>query len=92
MAKGKKTGGGSRRGVPNKLTREFRDVVTKLLENNADNMGAWLDAVAQVDPGKALDLLCKLAEYAVPKLSRAEHVGNEGGPLHVKVVRFTGEP
>lgn len=33
------------------------------------------------DPGKALDLLAKLAEYAAPKLNRTEHVGDGGGEI-----------
>lgn len=37
------------------------------------------------DPGKALDLLVKLAEFAAPKLARTEHVGEGGGPLKASV-------
>lgn len=82
-----KSGGGSRKGVPNKVTVEFRETVRKVLEDNAANMGVWLTAVAEgkgdakPDPGKALDLLAKLAEYAAPKLARTEHTGEGGGPV-----------
>jgi len=52
-------------------------------------MGRWLTLVAegdgtdkgQPDPAKALDLLAKLAEFAAPKLSRAEVTGDGGGPI-----------
>jgi hypothetical protein len=81
--------GGRKKGSVNKVTREFRETVTKVLEDNSDNVGAWLEQVALVDPAKALDLIAKLAEYAAPKLSRAEHTGGDGGPLQVSVVRFT---
>jgi len=91
MAKGKKTGG-RKKGAPNKATREFRETVQQLLDANADNVSAWLDQVAIVDPAKALDLVAKLAEFAAPKLSRAEHTGNDGGPLQVSVIRFTPGP
>jgi hypothetical protein len=87
-----KTGGGSRKGIPNKATAEFRDTVRKLLEDNAANVGLWLSQVAtgngigDPDPAKALDLLVKLAEFAAPKLSRAEVTGKDGEPVQQRVV------
>jgi hypothetical protein len=64
-----------------------------LLEDNSENVSTWLTAVAngdiesggkrEPDPGKALDLLAKLAEFAAPKLGRVEHVGDGGGPVRV---------
>lgn len=80
-------GPGRPKGVPNKVTVEFRETVRKVLEDNAENMGRWLTAVAdgdgdaKPDPAKALDLLAKLAEYAAPKLARTEHTGEDGGPM-----------
>lgn len=88
--------GGRSKGTPNKVTQEFRDTVRKVLEDNSENVGKWLAQVAEgngnpdkADPGKALDLLAKLAEFAAPKLARTEHVGDGGGPLSVNIVRFT---
>jgi len=74
-------------GVPNKVTRAFRETVNKLLEDNAENVGVWLEQVAtgshgkEPAPEKALDLLAKLAEYAAPKLSRTEVAGDDKAPL-----------
>lgn len=89
MAIGKKTGGRTK-GTPNKATAEFRDTVTKLLSDNAENVATWLAEVAtggndpsKADPGKALDLLAKLAEFAAPKLARTEVTGAGGGPVVV---------
>lgn len=85
---GKPKTGGRPPGTPNKVTREFRETVTRVLESNAENVGIWLTRVAEgerlvgedgsvevlspADPAKALDLLAKLAEYASPKLARTE--------------------
>lgn len=86
MAKGAKTGGRVA-GTPNKATKEFRDTVTALLEKNADNVGIWLEKVAnghgevKPAPEKALDLLARLAEFAAPKLARTEHTGKDGDAM-----------
>lgn len=76
-------------GSQNKVNKEFRETVRSLLESNAENVGRWLTLVAEgdgtdrgrPDPGKALDLLARLAEFAAPKLGRVEHVGDQGGPI-----------
>lgn len=71
-------GPGRPKGSPNKATRAFRETVQALLEDNAENVAIWLEQVAtgshgkEPAPEKALDLLAKLAEFAAPKLSRAE--------------------
>jgi hypothetical protein len=83
MAKGRKTGG-RRPGSVNKVTSEFRQVITSLLDANRDNYATWLADVASNDPGKALDLVAKLAEYAAPKLARTELTGKDGGAIIVK--------
>ena len=93
MANGYKTGG-RKKGTQNKATREFRETVTRLLDDNAENVATWLKQVAdgvpeqdvKPDPGKALDLLSKLAEYAAPKLARTEHVGKNGNAIQFEVM------
>lgn len=75
--------GGRAKGTPNKVTQDFRETVRRLLEDNSANFSIWLDSVAQDDPGKALDLIAKLAEFAAPKLARTEVVGDGGGPVVV---------
>jgi hypothetical protein len=73
--------GGRQKGTPNKVSVEFRETVQKLLDDNRENVSLWLDRVARLDPGKALDLVAKLAEFAAPKLSRAEVTGPGGKDL-----------
>jgi hypothetical protein len=69
MARGFKTGG-RKPGAVNKVDREFRATVQRLLEDNSANFSVWLEEVAAKDSGKALDLIAKLAEFAAPKLAR----------------------
>lgn len=87
-------GKGRAKGVPNKATTEFRETVKQLLEDNRENVAIWLKAVAdgggdpdKADPGKALDLMAKLAEFAAPKLARTEHVGEGGGAVILKLAK-----
>ena len=82
--------GGRQPGSQNKVTREFRETVQSLLDDNRDNVARWLTLVAEgdgtdtgkPDPYKALDMLAKLAEYAAPKLARTTVVGDPDQPQH----------
>lgn len=81
--KGTPKTGGRVAGTPNRVTQEFRETVTRLLEDNAENVAEWLSRVAADDPDKALQRLAQLAEFAAPKLSRSEikaEVDNKGAP------------
>lgn len=83
MAAGKKTGGGSRKGKPNKSTAAAREAIGKFVDANAHKLQKWLDEVAKTDPAKAFQMFTDVAEYHVPKLSRTEHTGKDGGPVVV---------
>ena len=86
-------GKGRPKGAPNKATKAFRETVTMLLEENAENVSRWLQSVAEgdeekgikPDPGKALDLMSKLAEYATPKLGRTELTGDAENPIRQEI-------
>lgn len=84
------SGQGRRKGQLNIVTREFKQTVTDLLAKNDENVCKWLSLVAlgngedlKPDPGRALDLMSKLAEYAYPKLARTELTGPDGKDLQV---------
>lgn len=87
-------GKGRPRGSPNKSTAEVREAVAKLISMNIEDADEWLSMVAygdaelgvKPDPGKALDLLHKMAEFHIPKLARTEVTGADNGPLTIKVV------
>jgi hypothetical protein len=105
FAAGNKASPGRPPGTPNKATRVFRETVQALLDSNADNVALWLAQVAQgtksrkvagktvpgraPDPGMALLRLEGLAEFASPKLSRAEVTGEGGGPVTVVINKST---
>lgn len=100
--------GGRRAGVPNKSTVTFRETITKLLEDNAENVAKWLQQIAEgtdavydrkgnllkpgrpPDPAGALTRVGHLADFAAPRLSRQETVGDGGGPITV-VIRKESE-
>ncbi|MDD4971840.1 MAG: hypothetical protein PHT07_20640 [Paludibacter sp.] len=90
-------GKGRAKGSMNKVTRQFKETVSLLLEDNAENVAKWLknvaegDAVNEIkpDPYKALDMLAKLAEYATPKLARTEVSGTPDGAPIQHAVQFT---
>ena len=60
-----KTGGRSK-GTPNKVTADVCAAIAALAEGNVRNCQGWLDAVAEKDPARALELFARLLEYHVP--------------------------
>jgi len=86
MAKGVKTGGGSRKGVPNKSTAQAREAIALFVDGNAERLQGWLDQIAEdKGPQAAFDCFTSLLEYHVPKLARHEHTGNNGDKIKVEV-------
>ena len=88
MAKGIKTGGGSRAGVPNKATQDVRAAIAAFASANVGQMSVWLAGID--DPAKKLDLYLKAIEYHIPKLARSEVSGPDGGPVET-VCRWQSE-
>ncbi len=62
--------GGRKKGTPNKDTKELRERINDLIDNNFDSIQADLD---QIEPKERLDFLIKLFEYGLPKLQRVEN-------------------
>jgi len=83
-------------GALNKATKTFRETVSRLLEDNAENVSKWLIEVAEgsvekelrADPKGALTLLAQMAEYATPKLNRTEMTGDGGGPVEISGIQI----
>lgn len=66
MAKGRKTGGGSRKGIPNKLSQ---DISAKLLRLRCDPLTSMVRLVQDRDTDVTIKsrLLIELAQYVYPK-------------------------
>lgn len=62
----------SRKGTPNKTTKEIRDSFQMFVENNVSKFQEWIDEVGKTNPAKAIELVTSLGEYILPKLSRTE--------------------
>lgn len=70
MAKGKKTGGGSRKGVPNRATADVRAAIALIAQRNIGAVEEWLKSIE--DPAKRVGLFLDLCEYHIPKLQRTD--------------------
>ena len=66
-------GMGRKRGVPNKVTREVREVIAEFARAKAPEFEGWIDKVAKTDPARAAELYLRALEYHIPKLGRMEH-------------------
>lgn len=69
---------GKKKGTENKVTKDTKEAVRKLIENNLDNMTLWLEKVAAKNPEKAMYIIVNLLEYSIPKLQRTEVTGKDG--------------
>ena len=63
MAKGLKTGGGSRKGVPNKVTAELKDMILGALDDAGGQ--AYLARQAEDNPNAFLTLVGKVLPMTV---------------------------
>lgn len=66
----------SRKGVPNKTTKEIREAFNQLISSKIPQLSKWLDRVAKDDPEKALEIIIKFSDFIIPKLQRTEIKGD----------------
>lgn len=80
-------GAGRKAGTPNKTTSECKEAISELIAGNMAKMQTWLDKVAEDDPARAFELLIKMMEFSVPKLSRTVFKQDEKqGSLPAKII------
>ena len=72
---------GRKKGSQNKYTKQVKEAFGLLLEGNLDNLSVWLAQVAQDDPKAAMEIVIKLSERFVPRLSQQQITDGEGGDL-----------
>lgn len=70
MATGVKTGGGSRKGRPNKVTADVRAAIAEIIQGQAETFATRMAAIK--DDKQYCDIYLKLAEFNIPKLSKVE--------------------
>lgn len=81
--------GGRKKGTPNKATKDIRDVYSKLLKDNQNQLQTLFDEVAKKNPQKALELILKVSEFVIPKLKATEvtlQSEEQRQPLVVKII------
>lgn len=77
MAIGKGTPGPGRpKDVPNKVTQATREAFQLLVDQNFDQLQAWINATAQDSPKDAFYMVMDLAAHCVPKLKAIEVTGS----------------
>ncbi len=79
--------GGRPKGSVNQVSRDFKETIRMLLEANSVNVAIWLERVAEENPAKALELLSRLAEFAVPRLKSVELSGDKDNPLRIEEIK-----
>ena len=86
-----KAGPGRPKGLPNKSTANARQAIARFVDGNSERLQEWLDQIAAQDgPAAAFKCFSDLIEYHVPKLSRAEVSGPDGGPVET-ICRWQSE-
>lgn len=61
--------GGRKAGTPNKSTKQFRQQIETLIENNFERIQ---EDINSLDPKDRLNLLVKLYDFVVPKIQRID--------------------
>ena len=83
MAKGRKTGGGSRKGIPNKITASLKEAIQQAAETaHPEGTVGYLRQQAQTNPTAFLSLLGR----TLPK----ELTGGGGEPLFPSRIEIVG--
>lgn len=85
-------GRGRKKGVPNKATADVRAAVALLAQGLVGDLEAWIRKGAKKNPLLAARVAADLFEYHIPRLSRAELTGEDGGPVETVVQLEFKEP
>ena len=67
--------GGRKKGTPNKLTKEMRDVLKGLVAEELDTLGQRRE---ELEPKDRLEVFIKLLPFMLPKTQSIAHTKGEG--------------
>jgi hypothetical protein len=79
-------------GVQNKVAEDIKKTFSLLLENKLPEMEKWITEVAKRNPDKAVELMIKISERFVPKLTKNELTGADGKDLFDNLKFKFGSP
>lgn len=79
-------------GSKNIQTQRMREAMAQLIDNNLDNMTLWLAQIAADDPKAAMDIMIRLSERFIPKLSATAITDGDGGDLFKTLTFNFGAP
>lgn len=82
---------GRKKGSMNHHTKQIKQAFAMLLEDNLDNLSVWLADIAANDPKAAMDIVMKMSERFVPRLSQQALTDADGENL-LKGLTFTFGP
>ena len=70
-------------------TKNAREAISRLVDDNAGRMQGWLDEIAQEQGAMAAwKCMNDVIEYHIPKLSRTEMTGKDGKDLPAPVINI----
>jgi hypothetical protein len=84
MAAGRKTGGGSRKGRPNRATAAKAAAIAASGVTPLDYMLSVMRDL-NVEPGRRDDMAKAAAPFVHPRLAAVAHSGPDGGPIEMSV-------
>lgn len=74
--------GGRSKGTPNKLTKETRDLLSEIVNNEIKNIPTYLEQIER--PEHKLKLIAELMPYCIPKL-QSINIEQEKDPAEIRV-------
>lgn len=89
---GNTAGLGRIKGSLNKATKDKREWVNKLIDDNKQEIEEALKQQLADNPDKALKHLLGLIDYTTPKLARTELTGPDDGPVTLYMVDRIKDP
>lgn len=79
MAKGIKTGG-RQKGTPNRTTKETREALKQIIDNELDNLPKLMEAMK---PYQRADVITKLIQYVLPKPDNDLSIESKLNEVHI---------